>query len=98
MTLPMKTEIGRKKLCKIPERVLADINKNWDHNWDIVGVVLRDNDTANVVIVSHETLSENSKVQTRHLIVPEFDELMEPTKSCMQLNLQNIAKSINENF
>jgi hypothetical protein len=84
----MKTEITRKKLCKIPEKVLADINENWDHNWDIVGVVLRDNDTANVVIVSHETLSENSKVQTRHMIVPEFDELMEPTKPCMQLNIR----------
>ena len=84
----MKIEIARKKLCKIPEKVLADINENWDHNWDIVGVVLRDNDTANVVIISHETLSENSKVKTRHLIVPEFDELMEPTKPCMQLNIQ----------
>ena len=93
----MKTEIAQKKHCKIPEKVLADINENWDLNWDIVGVVLRDNDTANVVIVSHETLYENSKVQTRHMIVPEFDELMEPTKPCMQLNIQQAFMAVLNN-
>lgn len=82
--------------CEIPIKVLEEVNKLLEpHRNKIVGLVLRDWDTANVEIVALETLFDNSKVQNRMLVVSEFQELMNPTKSCVQLGMQTFIKAIN---
>jgi len=89
MNIPENPRTIPPKVLEAAEEYLKQCCK-----YKIVGLVLRDHDTANVEIISHETLSDDSKVQNRMLVVPEFTELMEPTNPCVQLGLQRLVKQI----